>query len=110
MPFDPNFGNVYMKIGSKIQQGKMNISLVQPLWNNIILVINNFRLGILHKPSASIKFWPKYFHKSSVIFDIFRITNFAGFSTFLVWQTANTRSTEHKIYLAITALFSPCTL
>ena len=27
------------------------------------------RLGILHKPSASVKFWPKSFHKSSMIFD-----------------------------------------
>ena len=35
------------------------------------------RHGILHKPSASVKFWPKSFHKSSVIFDIFRITHYA---------------------------------
>ena len=35
------------------------------------------RHGILHKPSASVKFWPKSFHKSSVIFEIFCITNYA---------------------------------
>ena len=38
-----------------------------------ILCIHTSRHGILHKPSVSIKFWPKSFHKSSVIFDILRI-------------------------------------
>ena len=60
---------------------------------------------ILHKPSASVKFWPKSFHKSSVIFDIFCITNYAWFWTVLAWQTVifvisgYTRSTEYKIQL-----------
>ena len=40
----------------------------------------------LYKPSASIKFWPKSFHKSSMIFDIFHITNYAWFFTFFAWQ------------------------
>ena len=35
------------------------------------------RHGILHKPSASLKFWPKSFRKSSGIFDIFCIINYA---------------------------------
>ena len=35
------------------------------------------RHGILHKPSASLKFWSKSFHKSSWIFNIFCITNYA---------------------------------
>ena len=30
-----------------------------------------YRHGVLHKPSTSVKFWPKFFHKNSVIFDIF---------------------------------------
>ena len=45
------------------------------------------RHGILHKLSASVKFWPKSFHKNSVIFVIFRITNYAWFWTVLAWQT-----------------------
>ena len=35
------------------------------------------RHGILHKPSASAKFWPKSYHKSNMIFDIFHIANYA---------------------------------
>ena len=52
------------------------------------------RHGILHKPSSSLKFWPKSFRKSSGIFDIFCITNYAWFLTFLVWQCA-----KFKLYL-----------
>ena len=45
------------------------------------------RHGILHKPSASWKFWPKSFRKSSGILDIFCITNYAWFLTFLtMWK------------------------
>ena len=35
------------------------------------------RHGILHKTSASVKIRQISFHKSSMIFDIFRITNYA---------------------------------
>ena len=52
------------------------------------------RHGILHKPSASLKFWPKSFHKSSGIFDIFCITNYAWFLTLLAWQCG-----KFKLYL-----------
>ena len=62
----------------------------------------SFRHGILHKPSASVKFWPKCFRKSSVIFGVLCITNYAWFSTFLKWQTVIlglARSTKYKIQL-----------
>ena len=52
------------------------------------------RHGILHKPSAILKFWPKSFRKSSGIFDIFCITNYAWFLTFLAWQCG-----KFKLYL-----------
>ena len=51
------------------------------------------------------KFWPKSFHKSSVIFDIFHKTHCAWFSTFsydklgYVFILGHTRSTEYKIQL-----------
>ena len=45
------------------------------------------RHGRLHKPSTSVKFWPKSFHKSSVIFDIFHKTKSCLILTFLVQQT-----------------------
>ena len=78
------------------------------------------RHGILHKPSASVKFWPKCFRKSSVIFGVLCITNYAWFSTFLAWQTLQflTLWTEFKIQLQTIFkllqlymyLYSPCTL
>ena len=44
----------------------LNFYLMAPLgWTRCI------RHGILHKPSASVKFWPKSFHKNSGIFNIF---------------------------------------
>ena len=42
---------------------------------------------MLHEPSASVKFWPKSFHKNSVLFGIFCITNYAWFWTVLATQT-----------------------
>ena len=63
------------------------------------------RHGILHKPSASIKFWPKSFHKNSVIFDIFAKHIVCDF--WHIWHnklcvfviSVHTRSTEYKIHL-----------
>ena len=52
------------------------------------------RHGILHKPSKSVKFWPKSFRKSNGIFNIFCITNYAWFLTFLAWQCG-----KFKLYL-----------
>ena len=66
-----------------------------------------FSHGILHKPSASVKFWPKSFHKNSLIINLFCITNCAWFLTFLAKQIivqffsipGHARLTEYKIQL-----------
>ena len=58
------------------------------------LMSGKIRHGIFHKPSASVKFWQKCFHKSSGIFDILCITNYAWFWTFLAWQCG-----KFKLYL-----------
>ena len=58
------------------------------------MLVSPARHGILHKPSASLKFWPKSFRKSSGIFNIFWIPNYAWFLTFLAWQCG-----KFKLYL-----------
>ena len=52
--------------------------------HDMLLPLGLNRHGILHKPSASVRFWPKSFRKSNVTFNIFCITNYAWFLTF--WQ------------------------
>ena len=72
------------------------------------------RHGILHKPSASVKFWPKSFHKSNVIFDIFTKQIMPDF-----WhdklssqgiQINRIQDSVANHFKAFTALYSPCTL
>ena len=47
-----------------------------------------YRHGILHKPSASIKFYPKSFHKNSVISDIFAQQIMPNFDIFRMTKCA----------------------
>ena len=59
------------------------------------------RHGILHKPSASAKFWLKSFHKSSVILPIFAsqiMRDFRHFCAISVFS-GHAISTENKIQL-----------
>ena len=79
MPFDLYHNcRVTIKISLNLQNDKIQRGECIPY--------DTFRHGILHKASTSVNFWPKSFHKNSVIFYIFRITNYAWFSTVLAWH------------------------
>ena len=87
-------------------------------WMLVLMKQDNLsRHGILQKPSASIKFGPKFFHKSSVIFDIFAKQIMRDFRHFwhgkLSFQGIQTNWIQDSVadhFKAFTALFSPCTL